>query len=133
MHHLSSHVATRKMVHRSPPSSPASPRTRSQIGLLEVWRVNLGSVQVPSRGESGSRRAIALRRCLPARWRPLEQFSAQTILRPKSVEKRCFWPILGYLELENAGVSEGVLCTIFRVTSRLERWCIARLIRPPHR
>ena len=40
--------------------------------------------------------------------------------------------ILGYLVLEVQGVSEGVLCSIFRPASRLERWCIARLMSPPH-
>ena len=37
------------------------------------------------------------------------------------------------LVLSDAGVSSTVLCTIFRVTSRLERWCIARMMKPPHR
>ena len=36
------------------------------------------------------------------------------------------------LVLSDAGESVGDLGTIFRVTSRLERWCIARLMRPPH-
>ena len=34
--------------------------------------------------------------------------------------------------LSDAGDSRSHLGTIFRVTSRLERWCIARLLRPPH-
>ena len=31
------------------------------------------------------------------------------------------------------GVSSSVLCTIFRVTSRLERWCLDHPLTPPHR
>ena len=54
-------------------------------------------------------------------------------LAPKSIEIERFRPFSGYPELENVGVSEGVLGSIFRVASRLERCCIALSIRPPHR
>ena len=45
MQHLLPRFATRKMVHSTLDETPASLRTRSQIGLLEVWRVNLASIQ----------------------------------------------------------------------------------------
>ena len=37
------------------------------------------------------------------------------------------------LVLGDAGESGGDLCTIFRVATLLERWCLDDLLTPPHR
>ena len=81
MHHLSSHVATRKMVPRMTPNPPALLRTNP------IW-VDFGRF--------GS---------IWSKW---------------SCAEKAIWAkmaILGYPELHDAGVSGGVLCSIFLVAT----------------
>ena len=50
----------------------------------------------------------------------------------KGIVQETFSAILEVLVLSDAGVLSRVLCSIFRVAKRLERWRIARFLRPPH-